>query len=192
MQWFGLATETVWIDADHFTEQAERAIRGRDPDSCQAAIDLYGGEYLPESVSDHLSRYHTLIRSRRRVLRTLYGDLLMHAASLCESTDPPRAVDYYRRAFALSPSAEACARRYMAALAAVGELGKAQEVYGLLVRALASQGVAPSKESVALRDHLLGGSRRGAHFPVKEAGAFRPPWMILAVAAVGETAGGSP
>jgi predicted ATPase/DNA-binding SARP family transcriptional activator len=184
MQWFGLDTETVWIDAAGFSELAERAMHDRDLDSCQTAIDLYGGEYLPESVFEHLPEHHALIRSRRRALRNLYVELLMHAASLCENTDPPRAVEYYRRAFSLNPSAEAFARRYMAALAAVGELGKAQEVYGLLVRTLARQGVAPSKETAALRERLLGGVTK-TPLPVATTG-LSGLQMILAVAAAGE------
>jgi len=44
----GPATAHTWLDADAFTHAADAALAARDPAPGWAALDLYGGEYLPD------------------------------------------------------------------------------------------------------------------------------------------------
>ncbi|MGH2410269.1 MAG: AfsR/SARP family transcriptional regulator, partial [Chloroflexota bacterium] len=155
MHWLALVPEAVWIDADAFAEAAAKALQGNDLAACQAALDLYRGEYLAGQSTDHLHRHAAQIRGRRGALRLLNVDVLAHAGALCEAGDPQRAAGYYRRAFALNPAGEEHARRYMALLSRLGEPNTAQETFAALTRSLARQGLTPSHETIAVHDRLL-------------------------------------
>ncbi|HVA89390.1 MAG TPA: AAA family ATPase [Chloroflexota bacterium] len=154
-QWLALAEESIWIDADAFAEAAGTAAQGDDLAACQAALDLYHGEYLAGQATDHFPGQAALIRARRKTLRRLYIKVLAHAGDLCEADDPQRASDYFRRAAALNPVGEEHARRYMALLARMGELGAAHDIYAALTKALARQGLTPSRETIAAHGRLL-------------------------------------
>jgi len=61
----------VWVDVEAFEEAAATARRARDPAAHRAALDLYGGELLPED------RYEEWTEGRRQELRQLYLALFM-------------------------------------------------------------------------------------------------------------------
>lgn len=62
-----LVAENVWIDADHFEDLAERALRGGDIAMYEAALAAYPGELLPED------RYEDWAETRCAHLRDLDG-----------------------------------------------------------------------------------------------------------------------
>ncbi|HXT34322.1 MAG TPA: BTAD domain-containing putative transcriptional regulator, partial [Chloroflexota bacterium] len=188
MHWLALVPEAIWIDADAFAEAAANALKVEDLSACQAALDLYRGDYLAGRSTDHLHRHAAQIRGRRNTLRRLYGEVLARAGSLCEAGDPQRAADYYRRLLALNPTGEEHARRSMALLARLGELNAARDVYTTLTRALARQGLPPSPETVAIHDQLFaGGVALSERVP-----AGRPWTGLQTVLAIGAEGGAPP
>jgi predicted ATPase/DNA-binding SARP family transcriptional activator len=170
-----LVPDTVIIDADRFILKAQRAAAERDLAQCQAAIELYSGDFLPQGTTDPSSRHASFLRARRVALRRTASDLFALAGELSEDGDPRLAAGYFQRAFTLTPAAEEKARQLMRCLARLGELAAVQEVFGSLVRSLAYQGVPPSDATVQLRDQLLDtGARSRATQPDRE-----PPLALL-------------
>src|SRR5829696_4270286 len=68
----------LWVDVDAFEEAAATARRFKEPATYRAALDLYGGDLLPEE------RYEEWTEGRRDELRQLYLALLVELAGLHE------------------------------------------------------------------------------------------------------------
>ena len=68
----------LWVDVEAFEEAAAAARRSREPGAYRAALDLYGGELLPED------RYEEWAEGRRGELQRLYLALLIELAGLHE------------------------------------------------------------------------------------------------------------
>ena len=66
----------LWVDVEAFEEAASAARRSRDPGAYRAALELYGGELLPED------RYEEWTEGRRGELIRLYLALLVELAGL--------------------------------------------------------------------------------------------------------------
>src|SRR3712207_5790504 len=61
----------LWVDVEAFEEAAATARRARDPAAYRLAIELYGGELLPED------RYEEWVEGRRGELRRTYLAMLV-------------------------------------------------------------------------------------------------------------------
>jgi DNA-binding SARP family transcriptional activator len=64
----------LWVDVEAFEEAAATARRAKEPTTYRAALDLYGGDLLPED------RHETWAESKREELRQLYLALLIELA----------------------------------------------------------------------------------------------------------------
>ncbi|MFQ5921585.1 MAG: BTAD domain-containing putative transcriptional regulator [Anaerolineales bacterium] len=114
------------------------------------AVNLYGGEFLPEFDSEWIDE-------RRRSLELRYLDLL---ASLSEESllqgQPANVVGLLRRALGIDPLRDDTNRYYLEAL---GRLGRRSEIvahYQQYVRRLADElGLDPSEEVRELYDRLI-------------------------------------
>src|SRR3712207_956333 len=78
----------LWVDAEAFEEAATAARRSRDPSAYRAALELYGGELLPEDL------YEEWAEGRRGELRGTYLALLIELAAIhVERSDHDSAVE---------------------------------------------------------------------------------------------------
>src|SRR5215212_2987063 len=85
----------LWVDVDAFEQAAATARRTKEPATYWAAIDLYGGDLLPEDP------YEVWTESRREELRQLYLALLIELAGLYEERHQHEpAINALRRATA--------------------------------------------------------------------------------------------
>jgi len=142
-----VGTGPAWLDADAFGREARAALSGRDPVACRAALDLYGGEYLPDD------RYADWAIVRREELSTQHRELLFHLALLSAETGQREVARRSLRALLASdPCHEEGARLLMRLLADDGARSEALRVYDVLVRALRDDlGVEPTPETTVLR-----------------------------------------
>ncbi len=145
-----VGTGSAWLDADAFGQAARAALAGRDSALCQAVLDLYGGEYLPDD------RYADWAIVRREELWTQHRELLFHLALLSAETGQREGARRSLRALLASdPCHEEGARLLMRLLADDGARSEALRVYDVLVRALRDDlGVEPTPETAALRAAL--------------------------------------
>lgn len=74
-----LSTDSAWIDADAFENLAARALRTGDRAVCEAALDSYSGELLPEE------RYADWTTGRRESIDALRERLLLRLADLLQA-----------------------------------------------------------------------------------------------------------
>lgn len=75
--WINPASD-YWCDADEFERRARRALAGQDPAPYQAALALYGGDYLPGDLYDDWAT------ARRDSLRELWFQLAGGLAGIYE------------------------------------------------------------------------------------------------------------
>jgi len=139
-----------WLDADAFAGAARRALAGGDIAVGQAALDLYGGEYLPDDP------YEEWAAARREELRQQYHALLLRLARLnADAGDTAGAVWRLRLLLAADPCHEPAARLLMRLLAADGARAEALRAYEVLVRALRDDlDVVPTPETESLHATL--------------------------------------
>ncbi len=140
-----------WLDADAFARAARLALAGGDIAAGRAALDLYGGEYLPDDP------YEDWAAVRREELRQQYHALLLHLARLsADAGDTAEAVRCLRLLLAADPCHEPATRLLMRLLAGQGERVEALRIYEVLVRALRDDlDVVPTPETASLRAALL-------------------------------------
>jgi DNA-binding SARP family transcriptional activator len=92
----------LWVDVEAFEDATLIARRFQSPAAYRAALDLYGGELLPDDPSEEWAE------ARREALRQLYLALLIELAGLNqERADNELAVETLRRAVAEEPTNEA-------------------------------------------------------------------------------------
>jgi predicted ATPase/DNA-binding SARP family transcriptional activator len=136
-------TPKAWVDVEAF----EAAAADGDP---AAALELYGGELLPED------RFEEWTAARREALAELQLGLVIRVA---EAAAPAAAVDRLRRAAAQAPRHEPVRRALMRALAADGRRQDALAEFEDLREALRAHAEAdPDPETRALYRELLAGA----------------------------------
>jgi DNA-binding SARP family transcriptional activator len=93
----------LWVDVEAFEEAASAARRSREPAAYRAAIELYGGELLPED------RYEEWAEGRRGELRRTYLALLVELAGTYEErAEYDSAIEVLQKVVAEKPTSEAC------------------------------------------------------------------------------------
>jgi predicted ATPase/DNA-binding SARP family transcriptional activator len=140
-----------WLDAAVFAREAAAALAGQDVARCRKALDLYGGEYLPEDVYEEWAERH------RDGLRAQHLALLLHLAHLSQAAGMmDEALQCLRTVLTAVPCHEDAARNLMQLLVAAGRSGEALEVYRTLKAALEREiGASPGQETLAVRARLL-------------------------------------
>ncbi len=124
----------IWIDIDAFTEVSRAAIGSDDPARYYTAIDLYGGELLPED------RFEEWAAIQREALQQQHLDLLRQVAHLHEARDEATgAIDVYRRIVAVDPVAEGAHVGLMRLYAQTGRRQQALRQFERLRDALAAE-----------------------------------------------------
>lgn len=146
-----------WLDALAFARAARRALAASAPEACTAALQLYGGEFLPDELYDEWAE------QQRADLRRLYLELLVHQATLCERQgDPDRATACLRTVLGSDPCHEASARALMRIHAAAGRHLEAIRIYQQLEEALQRDlSLRPDEETQALYAQVLAGRQAG-------------------------------
>jgi len=153
-----------WLDAAAFDHVAGAALASRDQAACRAALDCYGGDYLPDEP------YAEWVVTRREELRARRQALLLHLARLSGAMGDLEEAEQCLRAVLVSDAChEDAAATLMGLLAAAGQRSAALRVYQALAAALeADLDLAPGDEIEAWRARLL------AHEAAPRA-ADRPP-----------------
>jgi len=140
-----------WLDAAAFARAARAALAGANRVDCQAALALYGGDYLPDEP------YAEWVITRREELRAQYQALLSRLARLSSAVDDLDEAERCLRAMlAVDACHEETAAELMGLLSAQGRRTAALRVYQALATALeADLDVAPNGAIEALRARLL-------------------------------------
>jgi DNA-binding SARP family transcriptional activator len=124
-----LDIERCRVDVNDFLAACDEIRRAKQEDdrclsACQRAIDIYGGDFLPEEP------YLSWAEMKRSVLRDQYLGVLMEMATLFErKNDPGSAIDCCRTAIRTDPLAEHVHQRLMALLRRQGRQNAAIKVY---------------------------------------------------------------
>jgi predicted ATPase/DNA-binding SARP family transcriptional activator/DNA-binding CsgD family transcriptional regulator len=144
----------LWVDVEAFEEAANAARRSREPDAYRAALELYGGELLPED------RYEEWAEGRRGELLGLYLALLVELAGLYqEHGDHHSAVARLREVLAKEPTNEEAHVGLMRLYALSGQSGEALRQYERLREVLSAElGAEPSAPTCALKEEIATGS----------------------------------
>ena len=137
----------VVCDVDAFERAAAEARRTTDTSAYRDALDLYGGELLPED------RYEPWVDARRAALRELHGTLCLELAAL---ESPEEAVLTLQRAIAADPLHERAHRALMESYEQLGRRQDALAQYHRLHAALQQTlEAAPDEETRLLYRRLL-------------------------------------
>jgi DNA-binding SARP family transcriptional activator len=152
----------LWVDVEAFEEAEAIARSTKEPAPYRAAIDLYGGDLLPED------RYEAWSENRREDLRQVYLTLLVELAGLYEERDEYElATEVLRMATATEPTLEEAHLGLMRLHALSGRperaLAQYERLRDTLVRGL---GTEPSAATRALRDEIAAGNFRQASRPL--------------------------
>jgi predicted ATPase/DNA-binding SARP family transcriptional activator/DNA-binding CsgD family transcriptional regulator len=149
----------LWVDVETFEEAASAARRSREPAAYRAAIELYGGELLPED------RYEEWAEGRRGELRRTYLALLVELAGTYEErAEYDLAIEVLRKVVAEEPTNEEAHAGLMRLHALLGRKNEALAQYVELEEILLGElGTEPAASSRALREEIAAG-----HFPLLE------------------------
>jgi DNA-binding SARP family transcriptional activator len=124
-------TIPCWVDAEAFQQAVADALRSTEPADSYAAVQLYGGELLPED------RYEDWAIERRNVLRARYLDCLMRLAGLLEMRgEAEAATDVLRQVLSIDPVHEDAHIRLMQVYALTGRRRQAMRQFDHLCEAL--------------------------------------------------------
>jgi predicted ATPase/DNA-binding SARP family transcriptional activator len=159
-----LTGDRVWVDVDEFEERAAAARRSPTVESYRAALDVYGGELLPED------RYEDWVAPRRESLRESHLGLLVELAELhAERQDVTAAVESLQRAIVENPLHEVAHRRLMLLFAEDGRrqqaLAQYQQLRDALQRELAAD---PDPQTSALYREILAAQHEAEPEPEPE------------------------
>jgi predicted ATPase/DNA-binding SARP family transcriptional activator len=146
-----LAGDGIWVDVDAFEERAAAARLSPTVHAYRAALDVYGGELLPED------RYEDWVAPRRQSLREAHIGLLMELAELyAEQGETAAAAEALQRAVVEDPLHEAAHRRLMRLFADDGRRQQALAQYQQLRDALRHELEAdPDPQTSALYREIL-------------------------------------
>jgi DNA-binding SARP family transcriptional activator len=150
-----LETRGLRIDVDEFEQAAQRAERIRSLDGYRAALDLYGGDLLPED------RFEAWTSVRRQSLRDRHLSLLIGIAALHEQEgDYAEAVTALQVALGQEPLHEEAHRQLMSVYVRSGRRQRALEQFHLLRDALQTEYAdEPDDETRLLYRQILTRSR---------------------------------
>jgi DNA-binding SARP family transcriptional activator len=143
----------LWVDVEAFEEAANAARRSRDPGAYRVALELYGGELLPEDL------YEEWAEGRRGELRRLYLTLLIELAGLHqERSDHDSALEALRKVVAEEPTNEEAHASLMRIYTLSGQSAEALRQYERLSKVLSRELAAqPSASTRALREEIVAG-----------------------------------
>ena len=143
----------LWVDVEGFEQAAASAQRGREPSAYTNAIELYGGELLPED------RYEEWAEERRRELRGTYMFLLLGLARAYEEHgDRGSALAALREVIGEEPTSEEAHAGSMRLYALLGRRADALGQYEALAETISRKlGAEPSASSRALREEIASG-----------------------------------
>jgi predicted ATPase/DNA-binding SARP family transcriptional activator len=146
-------SEHIVCDVDRFERAAADARGTGDAHRYESALELYGGELLPED------RYESWSDARRAALRELHATLCLE---LAERQPPDEAVHTLQRALAVSPLHEPAHRELMQLYVALGRRQDALAQFNRLRDALRVEFAAePDDATRALYRELLAGESAG-------------------------------
>jgi DNA-binding SARP family transcriptional activator len=153
----------LWVDVETFEEAASAARRSREPAAYRAAIELYGGELLPED------RYEEWAETRRGELRRIYLALLVELAGTYEErAEYDSAIEVLQKVVAEEPPSEEAHAGLMRLHALLGRKAEALAQYVELEEILLRElGTKPAASSRALREEIAAG-----RFPLQQASSF--------------------
>ena len=142
------------VDVEEFEAAAATARGSGDRSLCEAAVELYAGELLPED------RYEDWSTARRESLRETCIALLLELSALeREAGDSAAAVRWLQRAIVEHPLHEEAHRQLMTAFALSGRRQEALAQYQRLRQALRREFEdVPDAETRALYQSMLSGS----------------------------------
>ncbi|GAA0659193.1 hypothetical protein GCM10010193_07490 [Kitasatospora atroaurantiaca] len=148
-----LRRAVTWVDVEAFEAAALLARRTADPAAYDLAIELYGGDLLPED------RYAEWAVEREETLRAEYLGLLVELGRLLEArAEVDRAAAALRRALAADPLHEEAAVALMRVYALAGRRHEALHEYDRLRAALEREfTAAPGPAAERLREQILTG-----------------------------------
>jgi len=143
----------LWVDVDAFEEAAATARRTKEPATYRAALDLYGGDLLPED------RYEQWTEGRRVELQQLHLALLVELAGLYEERhEHELAIEVLRKVTAEEPTSEEAHVALMRLHALSGRPERALAQYERLRDTLSrGLGTQPAASSRRLRDEIATG-----------------------------------
>jgi DNA-binding SARP family transcriptional activator len=146
-----LRTENVWIDADHFEQLAESALRQGELGAYEDALAAYGGELLPED------RYEDWCVQRRDHLAGLHTRLLVGVAEALETRGAhDAAAARLHDVLELDPTSEDVHRRLMRLYLSTGARDHAVRQFQLCQDALRRElDLVPGQETQALYEEIL-------------------------------------
>jgi len=144
---------TLWVDVWAFEEASATARSAKEPAAYQAALDLYGGDLLPDD------RYEEWTEGRREELRHTW--LLLHvelARAYEKLGEYERGIDVLRRAVLEEPSNEKAHVGLMRLYALSGRQGEALTQFERLREALSGQlDAEPDATTQRLREDMAAG-----------------------------------
>ncbi|MDQ7828768.1 MAG: BTAD domain-containing putative transcriptional regulator [Armatimonadota bacterium] len=153
---YQVTREGVWVDADAMEAYVAAAAQqtARDPAAARAAyraaLDLYGGDYLPDR------RYDDWATAERERLQTLALGAMAALAGLLLDEQPRESLRLAGRMLAIDPAWEEAYRIAMRAHLATGNRVQALRSYERCVAALRELGLEPLPETQALARTLRG------------------------------------
>src|SRR5215207_7852768 len=143
----------LWVDVWAFEEASATARSAKEPAAYQAALDLYGGDLLPDD------RYEEWTEGRREELRHTW--LLLHvelARAYEKLGEYERGIDVLRRAVLEEPSNEKAHVGLMRLYALSGRQGEALTQFERLREALSGQlDAEPDATTQRLREDMAAG-----------------------------------
>jgi predicted ATPase/DNA-binding SARP family transcriptional activator/class 3 adenylate cyclase/DNA-binding CsgD family transcriptional regulator len=144
----------IWVDVEAFDAVASQARQTGDIGAYRTALDLYGGDLLPEDL------YEDWATDRRAGLRNVYHGLLLELAELYEARSQlAPAIDGLQRAVADDPTLEEAHAGLMRLYARAGQRHQALRQYELLRQALDTElGVEPDSATQELYAEIQAGA----------------------------------
>ncbi|HEX4717386.1 MAG TPA: AAA family ATPase [Thermoleophilaceae bacterium] len=146
-----LETDHVWIDADHFEQLAESALRDGDAGAYESALVAYGGDLLPED------RYEDWCAQRRDYLAELHIRLLLGLADELEGRGAHgAAAARLREVLQHDPTREDVHRRLMSLYVSAGIRDHAVRQFHVCEEALKRElDLAPAEATQSLYKQIL-------------------------------------
>jgi ATP/maltotriose-dependent transcriptional regulator MalT/DNA-binding SARP family transcriptional activator len=142
----------IWLDAEQFTEVVRRAASDQDLGLLQRSVDLYPGDYLPETL------YETWAAEERERLASLFLETADRLAdALIQHERYAEAIDLSQRILLQDNCWERAYRHLMLAYDHLGDRGQVGRTYHKCVQTLREElDVAPSPETERLYQQLVG------------------------------------
>ena len=180
-----LNTERVVIDADCFQRLADDALRRREIGAYEAALEVYGGELLPED------RYEDWCAERRGFLSELHIRLLLGLAEALQASGLyMESADRLREVLEEDATREEVHRRLMRMYSKIGSRDRALRQFHLCRDILGRElDLAPQQETVSLYQDILADRIPGAtperHSERVSSGPLRPSQQVAAKQFIG-------